>query len=159
MRKETFNKKIILLGFGCIGQAILPLLVNRLNISPAQILIITDEDFAISLAHKFAVNFFIQKITQQNYIEIIGNQLASDDVVIDVSIGISSAAMIQLCNEKQALYINASIEEWGESLFEKNIPEERTNYWLRETILKLKKQLKKRLSLLMALILDWFLIL
>ncbi|KTD60446.1 homospermidine synthase [Legionella santicrucis] len=143
MRKETFNKKIILLGFGCIGQAILPLLVNRLNISPSQILIITDEDFAISLANKCAVNFFIQKITKQNYIEIIGNQLASDDLVIDVSIGISSAAMIQLCNEKQALYINASIEEWGESLFEKNIPEERTNYWLRETILKLKKTVKK----------------
>lgn len=143
MKKEIFNKKIILLGFGCIGQAILPILINRLNSSPSQILIITDENSGISLAKKYAVNFFIQKITQHNYVEIIGNQLASDDLVIDVSIGISSASMIQLCNEKQALYINASIEEWGESLFEKNIPEERTNYWLRETILKLKKTIKK----------------
>ncbi|KTD11933.1 homospermidine synthase [Legionella gratiana] len=143
MKKETFNKKIILLGFGCIGQALLPLLVNRLNILPSQILIITDDDSSISLANKFAINFFIQKITKQNYKEIIGNQLALDDLVIDVSMGISSASMIQLCNEKQAFYINASIEEWGESLFEEHIPEKRTNYWLREKILKLKKTVNK----------------
>lgn len=117
--KKRLLIKIILLGFGCIGQAILPLLIHRLNSSPSQILIITDEDSAISLANKFAVNIIIQKITQQNYVEIIGKQLASDDLVIDVSIGISSASIIELCNEKQALYINASIEEWGESLFEK----------------------------------------
>lgn len=143
MNKEVFNQKIIMLGFGCIGQALLPLLIDRLTISPSQIFIITDEDSSISLANKFSVHFLVEKITQQNYIEIIGKQLAEDDLVIDVSIGISTNSIIQLCNQKQALYINASIEEWGDSIFEQSAPEMRTNYWLRETILKLKKTVKK----------------
>lgn len=143
MREEIFNKKIIMLGFGCIGQALLPLLVTHLNIPPSQILIITDDDSAVSLANKFSVTIFIQKITQENYLQIIGNHLVLEDFVIDVSISISSAAIIELCHQKQALYINASIEEWGESIFETNNSEERTNYWLREEILKLKEILKK----------------
>lgn len=141
--KKKFNKKMILLGFGCIGQALIPFLINKLKISSKQILVITDEDSTVSVADKFSVEILIKKITNQNYEEIIGNLLTSEDFIIDVSLGISSFALIKLCHQKNALYINASIEEWGDSLFEKNTPEHRTNYCLREKILGLKSIITK----------------
>lgn len=143
MKRTLFENKIIVLGFGCIGQALLPFLVTKLNIPSSKIIIITAEDSSIHIAKKFLVKIIIQKINKNNYKNLIGPLLAFEDLVIDVSIGISSSSLIKLCNQHHSLYINASIEEWGDSIFEKNIPETWTNYWLREKILSLKDIVKK----------------
>ncbi|WP_454780714.1 saccharopine dehydrogenase C-terminal domain-containing protein [Legionella sp. WA2022007384] len=143
MKKKLFENKIIILGFGCIGQALLPLLTSKLGIPSSNISIITNENSSILIAKEFSVNIFIHNINQNNYKTLIGSLLTFEDLVIDVSIGISTASLIKLCNEHHALYINASIEEWGESIFEKNDPETWTNYWLREKILGLRETIKK----------------
>ncbi|QMT59783.1 saccharopine dehydrogenase C-terminal domain-containing protein [Legionella sp. PC997] len=143
MKKTLFENKIIILGFGCIGQALLPLLIGKLYIPSSQITIITNEDSAILIAKKFSINVIVHAINKTNYKNLIGSLLNFEDLVIDVSIGISSSALIQLCNQHDALYINASIEEWGESIFELNNPKTWTNYWLREKILDLRETIKK----------------
>ncbi|PWY55404.1 homospermidine synthase [Legionella qingyii] len=137
--KAHFNNHIIMIGFGCIGQALLPLLINNLNIKPSQITVITSDDTSVHVAQKFGINFQGKTIKRDNYVEIIGNRLHPGDFVIDVSITLSSYCLLTLCEQKGALYINASTERWGDEFILENIPpESRTNYLLREEVLKLK---------------------
>ncbi|STY30409.1 homospermidine synthase [Legionella wadsworthii] len=143
-KANVFNNQMIIIGFGCIGQALLPLLMNQLNIQPAQITIITDGEESMHLAQEFGVNFLIQRITRNNYIEILGGQIQPGDFVIDVSITLSSSNLLNLCDLKGAMYINASTERWGEEfILEDMPPDSRTNYLLREEILKLKGKTSK----------------
>ncbi|HHT0592926.1 TPA: saccharopine dehydrogenase C-terminal domain-containing protein [Legionella anisa] len=137
--KDHYKNQFIMIGFGCIGRALLPLLIDKLNIKPSRITVITNGEESIGIAHQFGINFQVKTITRTNYIEIIGDRLQPGDFVIDVSITLSSYCMLTLCEQKGALYINASSERWGDEFILENIPpESRTNYLLREEVLKLK---------------------
>jgi homospermidine synthase len=53
----VIEKKILLVGFGCIGQAILPLLFRHLDIKPHQISIVTKNEDGKHIAQAYGVDF------------------------------------------------------------------------------------------------------
>jgi homospermidine synthase len=62
------------------------------------------------------------------------------DFVLNLSVDVSSVALIQLCHEKGALYLDTCIEPWPGGYTDPNIPaSRRTNYALREEVLELRK--------------------
>ncbi|KTD43408.1 saccharopine dehydrogenase C-terminal domain-containing protein [Legionella quateirensis] len=142
--KISFKNNIIMLGFGSIGKALLPLLLDTFDLHPSQITIITDNDTSKEIAQEFGVNFQIQTINSDNYLTIIGNQLKENDLLIAVSTGISTYSLITLCDQKEALFINAATELWKEEFTLNHLSlDHRTNYMLREKILQLKGKTKK----------------
>lgn len=143
-KKILFKNRFVLLGFGCVGQALMPLIFEKFDIKPSQVTIIADEGARVEVAQQYGVSFKLQQITPQNYLEVIGGTLEENDFLIDVSIGISSLALIILCNQKGALYINAATEPWKEEfVMEKMALNRRTNYSLREEVLHLKDKTQK----------------
>lgn len=143
-KKILYKNHFVLLGFGCIGQALLPLIFEKFDIQPSQVTIISEDDSRIEIAQTYGVQFKLQHITLKNYVEVIGSTLEENDFLIDVSIGISSTDLIVLCNQKGALYINAATEPWKEDFVLENISLNcRTNYSLREEVLQLKGKTKK----------------
>jgi homospermidine synthase len=55
-------------------------------------------------------------------------------------VDVSSIALIKLCHEKGALYLDTCIEPWPGGYTDPNIPaSRRTNYALREEVLELRK--------------------
>ncbi|HEI6745755.1 TPA: homospermidine synthase [Legionella pneumophila] len=143
-KKILFKNRFVLLGFGCVGQALMPLIFEKFDIKPSQVTIIADEGARVEVAQQYGVSFKLQQITPQNYLEVIGGTLEENDFLIDVSIGISSLALIILCNQKGALYINAATEPWKEEfVMEKMALNRRTNYSLCEEVLHLKDKTQK----------------
>ena len=62
------------------------------------------------------------------------------DFVLNLSVDVSSIALIKLCQEKGALYLDTCIEPWPGGYSDPNIPaSRRTNYALREEALELRK--------------------
>ncbi len=57
-----FNNHIIMIGFGCIGQALLHLLIDKLNIKPSRITMITSDNTSIHVAQKIGMNFQVKTI-------------------------------------------------------------------------------------------------
>lgn len=142
--KYVFKNNIIMLGFGSIGRALLPLLFNRMDVKPSQITIIADRNSSIEVAQEFGVSFQVQTITSQNYLNTVGTLLGENDLLIAVSTGVSSYSLITLCDQKGALFINTATESWKEEFIFDNLSlEHRTNYMLRENILKLKGKTTK----------------
>jgi homospermidine synthase len=144
VKKVPFRNRIVMIGFGSIGQAILPLLLEHLELDPSKITIITSENDGKEVAKHYNLNFKVASITKENYKKILGPELGTDDLLLNMSVDVYSIDIITLCDQKGAVYIDLSIEPWGEGYLDPNVPpSERSNYALREESLKLKNKIKK----------------
>lgn len=131
--------KIVLLGFGCLGQAIVPLLLRHLQISSHQLIILAQNPEGEEIAHGYGIPFQRVTITKDNYRQILGDLLSPGDFLLNLSYGISSVALINLCQEKKVLYLDTSIEPWDGQYTNASLPPaKRGNYALREEVLPLK---------------------
>ena len=94
----AFRRRLLLLGFGCIGQGVLPLLLRHIALRPKQVLVITPHPTDRALAERYGVSFMTSEITRDN--------------LLNLSVGVSSLALIVMCRERGALYLDTCIEPW-----------------------------------------------
>jgi homospermidine synthase len=133
------KKKIILLGFGSIGQAILPLLFRHIELSPAQIIIISKNNEGEKIAQEMNIPLQIITITENNYKEILKPHLDEGNFLLNLSTGIASIDLINLCQAQKMLYLDASTEPWEGLYVDPELSaSSRSNYALREAVLALK---------------------
>lgn len=133
-------QKILIVGYGGIGQALTPLLFRHFpQLSSEQIQIITADERGHAIAKSYGIAFHIEPLTEQNYGDVLGHALPYGGMLINVSVGVSSFALIKWCRDNDVLYIDTCIEPWAggydDVLFEAN---QTTNYWLREQVLSLR---------------------
>lgn len=144
MKKIAYQKQIVIIGFGAIGQALLPSLFTHLDINPQQIIIISKSTEGKEKAEQYGVRFIHQEITKENYKDVLGTYLRTDDFLLNMSVGISSLDLIKFCDSNGALYLDLCIEPW-EGLYFNNkvLAKDRSNYALREEVIAYKGQIKK----------------
>jgi len=142
-RYVVFKNHIFIIGFGSIGQGVLPLILRHINVKPEQITIITADNRGKNVAKELEVAFVVDPLTPENYRDVLGARLNKDDFVVNVSVDVSCVALIDLCQEKGALYLDTVIEPWaGFYTDPKLTPSQRSNYALREEALALKPKYK-----------------
>lgn len=93
------KQRIIMLGFGAIGQGVLPLLFRHIKMEPNQLLIIADQftDTSRSHAKGYGVETIVAKLTHQDYKDILNKHIKKGDFLINVSVDVSSIALIEHC--------------------------------------------------------------
>ena len=126
--------KIILVGYGCIGQAITPLLISHLKIDPSQICIITADDNGSDIAVAYGIEFHNQPITPQNLSSLLSTYLRSGDLLLNLSVGVSSLVLLHWCQANNVFYLDTCVEPWAGGYFENANLEQSTNYYLRQQI-------------------------
>lgn len=137
---KKFNNKIILIGFGSIGQAVMPLLIKELGVSSEQIVVITADNAGEDVAEAFNLEVKICALSQKNYEAVLKEYLTPGNFLINLSVDVSSLALIKLCQKNDVFYIDTCIEPWKGGYTDLNLgPSERSNYNLREQLLALKK--------------------
>lgn len=137
---QRFSARLVMLGFGCIGQGVLPLLLRHLDLKPRQLLIISPDHWGEDLAHKHGIAVLHVELTPHNYRQVLGERLASGDFLLNLSVDVSSLALIQLCRERGALYLDTCIEPWPGGYDDPRLSlSERSNYALREAVLALRR--------------------
>ena len=140
-RKElAFAGRIVMVGFGSIGQGTLPLLLRHIDLKPEQITIITGHEIGRSVAAEYGVEFHDTPLTPTNYRALLEPRLSRGDFLVNCSNDVSSVALIALCQERGALYIDTCIEPWAGGYTDVSVtPEVRSNYALREAALALRR--------------------
>jgi len=137
----AFPGRLVIVGFGSIGQGVLPLLLRHLEIDPKQITIITAEPRGHNVAAEFGIRFIQNALTRDNYRVLLEPQLRRGDFLLNVSVDVSSVALITLCQEKGALYLDTCIEPWPGGYTDPSLtPSARSNYALRESALTLRSR-------------------
>src|SRR5688500_13965435 len=138
-----FPGRLVMVGFGSIGQGVLPLILRHIALPAERITIVTAEDLGQSEAAEYGVKFIINPLTQENYRQVLEPLLQRGDFLLNLSVDVSSLALIKLAHEKGALYLDTCIEPWPGGYTDPSIsPARRTNYALREEALALRQSHK-----------------
>jgi homospermidine synthase len=146
-----FKNKLLIIGFGSIGKAILPLIFRHIEIKPEQVTIITKDEDGMHIANEYGVKLISQSITQLNHEHILNQYLEANDFLLNLSVDVSSAALIKFCQHKEVLYLDTCIEPWaGGYVDNQRSPSQRSNYAMREAVLSLKTTLKNKTTSLVT---------
>jgi homospermidine synthase len=136
----NFPGRIVMVGFGSIGQGILPLILRHIGTSSDRITIVTAEDKGSTEAKEFGVTFVKTALTVENYRKVLEPLLGAGDFLLNLSVDVSSVALLQLARERGALYLDTCIEPWAGGYTDPDMPvEARSNYHMRLEALKLRK--------------------
>ncbi|MEI6201345.1 MAG: saccharopine dehydrogenase NADP-binding domain-containing protein, partial [Enhydrobacter sp.] len=137
-----FKGRMVMVGFGSIGQGVLPLILRHINIKPEQITIITDEmRGGEAEAERYGIEFVEKRLTESNLRATLDNRLGQGDFLVNLSVEVASTALIELCQKKGVLYLDTCIEPWPGGYTDPNLSvSRRSNYALRDTMLKLKQR-------------------
>jgi homospermidine synthase len=134
-----FPGRIVMIGFGSIGQGILPLILRHIGTSSDRITIVTAEDTGNMEAQEFGVRFLKTALTRDNYRQVLQPLLGAGDFLLNLSVDVSSTALIQLAREYGALYLDTCIEPWAGGYTDPNMSvETRSNYAMRLKALELR---------------------
>ena len=104
---------------------------------PWQITIFAPEGDPEGIARKYGATCIRTAITESNYKEVIGQYLNKGDFVVNLSVNVSSLALIDLCWQREAHYLDTCIEPWEGGYKDKTLSaSQRSNYALREKALE-----------------------
>lgn len=131
--------KILLIGYGSIGQALTPLLLTYLSISPAQILIITADENGRAVADTYGIAFQIEPLVMENYQQLLGKYLSRGDLLLNVSVDVSSLALLHWCQAHEVFYLDTCVEPWRGGYNNSDIVAT-TNFFLRHQLLASAKK-------------------
>ena len=136
----TFPGRIVFVGFGSIGQGVLPLILRHIGTSAERITIVTAEDRGHEEADQFGVKFVKMALTRDNHRRVLEPLLGAGDFLLNLSVDVSSMALIELARERGALYLDTCIEPWAGGYVDPHTTVEmRSNYSMRLRALELRK--------------------
>jgi homospermidine synthase len=134
-----FPGRVLFIGFGSIGQGLLPLVLRHIRVAPERITIVTAEDKGHEEAAEYGIRFVKERLTRENYRRVLNPLFGRGDFVINVAVDVSSLALVKLCWEKGAMYLDTCIEPWPGGYTDPTVPlARRTNYALREEAFALR---------------------
>ena len=134
------NKKLLLIGHGCIGSTFLSLLLRHGNIHLHNILVLDKKDEALKKVPK-GISTRQVTIKRTNYAKEILGFLGDGDFLIDLAYYIGTAELMILCNENKIHYLNTAVEYWGDEEENLKSPDPRT-----ETLYQRQMNLQKTIS-------------
>jgi homospermidine synthase len=134
----SYAGRVVMVGFGSIGQGVLPLILRHIDMPRENIVIVTAEDRGKEIAAEYGVRFIRRPLTRENYKVVLGSLVNRGDFILNLSVDVSSVALIEFAHAKGALYLDTCVEPWAGGYTDPSLtPSQRSNYALRETALAL----------------------
>ena len=134
----VFGGRLVMLGFGSIGQGVLPLILRHIEMPRERIHIVSADARGAAVAMEYGIARTTTPITRENYRTVLGPMLGSGDFLLNLSVDVSSVALVTLCRERGALYLDTCVEPWSGGYTDPSLSASgRSNYALRESALAL----------------------
>jgi homospermidine synthase len=145
IRIETaeFPGRVLMVGCGSIGQAALPLLRRHLTLPEDGLTVLEASEQGRALAAAHQARFVHCHLKPATYERELKRRLRPGDLLLNLSVDVSSLDLVEWCSAHGVLYVDTSIEPWPGVFDNPMLPlRERTNYLTREDMLKLARRLK-----------------
>jgi homospermidine synthase len=135
-RHESFSGRVVVLGFGSVGQGILPLLPRELHVNPDRIKIIKPDEDDTGIAAKYGVEVIATPLNERNFEAVLQPLLGPGDFLLNLSVDVASLALIRFCRQRGVFYLDTCNEPWPGRYDNPALsPSQRSNYALREEAL------------------------
>lgn len=137
----TFKGRLVFVGCGSVGQGTLPLLLRHIDMPKDRIFIVTGDERGRQEAEHYGISFAVRPLTPDNYRAVLDPLIGPGDFLLNLSVDVSSVALIEFCYAKGALYLDTCIEPWLGGYTDQSVtPSRRSNYGLREAVLGLRRK-------------------
>ncbi len=140
----TISGPLVMIGFGSIGKGMLHLLERHFEFDRSRFVVIDPSDADRALLDGKGIRFVHAAVTREGYRDLLTPLLTDgggQGFCVNVSVDVSSRAVMELCREVGALYVDTVAEPWAGFYLDENAgPEARTNYALREIILEARAE-------------------
>ena len=140
MQHVAFGGRLVMLGFGSIGQGVLPLILRHIAIPAERITIVTAEPRGREVAAEYGIRFIERAATRENFVELLSPMLGQGDFLLNLSVDVSSVELMKLCQKLDALYLDTVVEPWAGGYTDPTLtPSQRSNYAMREEAIALRE--------------------
>lgn len=143
-----FDKKILIIGYGSLGQAILPLILRHFDTDPKNITVLEKDnhrELFMSRNRGTGVHYVKKEITKDNLVDTLDEYLEKGGFLVDVSCNIGCHELLEWTFANDVFYINTSIERWPD-IQDEQIPDlsERTLYHTHQEMREFAKKFKNK---------------
>jgi len=139
VKHARFAGRLVMVGFGSIGQGVLPLIDRHIDMPRERITIVTAEPRGREVAAEYGIRFVETALTRENYRQVLEPMLGAGDFLLNLSVDVQSVALIEFAQARGAFYLDTCIEPWPGGYTDKSLtPSQRSNYALRESALALR---------------------
>jgi homospermidine synthase len=138
-KRQPFSGRLVMIGYGSIGRGMLPLLMRHIEIDPTNICIICPSDAVDEAGREYGVHVDKQALTESNFHHCLEGKLSAGDYLLNLSVEVSSQALLAFCQAREVLYLDTCTEPWTGGYDSTDQPPEAcTNYALRHGVLGLR---------------------
>ncbi|MCO5157630.1 MAG: homospermidine synthase [Aquamicrobium sp.] len=134
---------IVMIGFGSIGRGGLPLIERHFRFDRARLVVVDPRPENRAFVEERGYRFVEAHVTRDNYRELLTPLLTEGDgqgFCVNLSVDTGSLDLMRLTRELGVLYIDTVVEPWLGFYFDDEADNaSRTNYALRETVLREKR--------------------
>ena len=136
-----FAGRVLMVGCGSIGQTALPLLRRHLTLPEDGLTVLEASERGRTLAAANQARFVHCHLKPATYQRELKRRLRAGDLLLNLSVDVSSLDLVEWCAAHGVLYVDTSIEPWP-GVFDNPMltMRQRTNFVTREDMLKLRKR-------------------
>ena len=136
-----FPGRVLMVGCGSIGQTALPLLRRHLALPEDGLTVLEASERGRTLAAANQARFVHCHLKPATYQRELKRRLRAGDLLLNLSVDVSSVDLVEWCSDHGVLYVDTSIEPWP-GVFDNPMltMRQRTNFVTREDMLKLRKR-------------------
>lgn len=136
-----FKDNILIIGFGTIGQALLPIILQKIDCDIRKVTVIEDEDHQDVFDKQFGdsgATYVKISMDEKNVIQLLDKHCGPNGFIANMSTTVHSAALIKWCRKNNALYVDTGNGFWKSAWDneEDMDSEERNQYVVQERLRK-----------------------
>src|SRR5262245_16010572 len=112
--KTKFNGRILMIGYGSVGHCTMPMIDRHLGMPLSRVTVVEPDDHSEEIAPYVArgVTYVNKELTKKNYKEVLAEYVGRGDMVLNLSVNVSSQDVMAWCQQNGANYLATCIEPW-----------------------------------------------
>src|SRR5437588_67056 len=147
----SFDGNVLVIGCGSIAQAFLPMLEKHTTIPKSRISILAADRIGDAAAREYASRLICEPLRPSNLSTILNTLVKPGDIIVNLSVNVSSLAVVEYAFHSGALYIDSANLLWPDVSQDINTPLiQRSNYYYRQQMLQLRSRLRNGPTALIA---------
>ena len=107
-------RRVVVLGFGAVGQCTVPLLIRDRGFMPSQVSVLEFEpnESRLGALIDSGISYENLRITRENLDTELSRRLGPGDILLNLAWNIDACTIIDWCHQRGVHYLDTSVEEW-----------------------------------------------